>query len=103
MGVVWRSTRLDLGTHVAVKVMHGHAQNNPSGFERFSREARAAASLSSPHVVRIIDFGVDSATQAPFIAMELLHGESLEQRLRHGTRLAASSVAKVITQVARAL
>src|SRR5690349_22595964 len=103
MGIVWRSTRLDLGSFVALKVMHGAAANNPGGFERFSREARAAASLNSPHVVRVIDFGVDPTTHAAFIAMELLRGESLEQRLARCAPLPPASVARVITQVARAL
>jgi eukaryotic-like serine/threonine-protein kinase len=103
MGSVWRSTRLDLGTSLALKVMHGLASDNPSGFERLSREAKSAASLSSPHVVRVIDFGVDTASNTTFIAMELLEGESLAQRLERGVPLSLHAVAKVITQVARAL
>jgi eukaryotic-like serine/threonine-protein kinase len=103
MGSVWRSTRLDLGTSLALKVMHGPASDNPSGFDRLSREAKAAASLSSPHVVRVIDFGVDTAENATFIAMELLEGESLAQRLKRRGPLSLPAVATVITQVARAL
>ena len=103
MGIVWRSTRLDLGSSVALKVMHAAAANNPASFERFSREARAAASLNSPHVVRVIDFGVDPTSHAAFIAMELLRGESLEQRLARCAPLPPAAVARVITQVARAL
>ena len=103
MGSVWRATRLDLGTRVAVKVMHGQPSDNPVGFDRFGREAKAAASLNSPHVVRIIDFGLDAATHTPFITMELLEGESLAQRIDSALRLAPAVVARVITQVARAL
>ena len=103
MGSVWRATRLDLGTELAVKVMHGEASRKADGLERFSREAKAAASLKSPHVVRIIDFGVDTTTSVPFMAMELLEGESLAGRLASQTRLALPTVARIITQVARAL
>jgi eukaryotic-like serine/threonine-protein kinase len=103
MGAVWRATRLDLGTSLALKVMHGLASDNPSGFDRLSREAKAAASLSSPHVVRVIDFGVDTAENATFIAMELLEGESLAQRLERAGRLSLGAVARVITPLARAL
>src|SRR5688572_8788168 len=103
MGSVWRATRLDLGTQLAIKVMHGEACQKPGGLERFSREARAAASLSSPHVVRIIDFGADARAGLAFMAMELLEGESLAARLQSGQRQAPAWVASVITQVARAL
>jgi eukaryotic-like serine/threonine-protein kinase len=103
MGSVWRATRLDLGTSLALKVMHGLASDNPSGFDRLSREAKAAASLSSPHVVRVIDFGVDTAENATFIAMELLEGESLAQRLERSGRVSIHEVARVITPLARAL
>jgi serine/threonine-protein kinase len=101
MGSVWRATRLDLGASVAIKVMH--ASDNPVGVERFAREAKAAAGLRSPHVVRIIDFGIDDATRTPFIAMEMLEGESLAERLESVGRLTPRTVARVITEVARAL
>jgi serine/threonine-protein kinase len=103
MGSVWRATRLDLGASVAIKVMHGQAAGNPVGVERFAREAKAAAGLRSPHVVRIIDFGIDEATRTPFMAMEMLEGESLAQRLESVGRLTPRHLARVITEVARAL
>ena len=103
MGSVWRATRLDLGASVAIKVMHGHAADNPIGVERFAREAKAAAGLRSPHVVRIIDFGIDDATHTPFMAMEMLEGESLAQRLESVRRLTPRHLSRVITEVARAL
>src|SRR5262245_28216691 len=103
MGSVWRATRLDLGTAVALKVMHMESSRTPEGVARFNREARAAASLSSPHVVRIIDFGVDAATELPFIVMELLLGETLDQRLKRCQKLPVAAVSAAITQVARAL
>ena len=66
--------------------MHGDASRKADALNRFGREARAAAGLSSPHVVRIIDFGVDEASDRAFLAMELLLGESLSQRLKQSGR-----------------
>jgi serine/threonine-protein kinase len=103
MGSVWRATRLDLGTELAIKVMSGDALNKPGGLDRFTREAKAAASLTSPHVVRIIDFGADTAGGLAFMAMELLVGESLSARISSRKVLEPQHVARVITQVARAL
>jgi eukaryotic-like serine/threonine-protein kinase len=65
------------------------------------REAQAAASLRSPHVVQILDHGVDEGV--PFIVMELLDGESLASRLERVQRLSPADTARVITQVARAI
>jgi serine/threonine-protein kinase len=103
MGSVWRATRIDLGTDLAVKVLHASASSKAAALGRFEREAKAAASLSSPHVVRIIDFGIDEAKALAFLAMELLVGESLGECLKRSGRLAPAQVAGVITQVARAL
>ena len=52
---------------------------------RFVRGARSAANLRSPHVVQIFDYGVDDGS--PYIAMELLQGESLAQRLHRDGKL----------------
>ncbi len=103
MGSVWRATRLDLGTELALKVMYGDALNKPGGLDRFTREAKAAASLTNPHVVRIIDFGSDPAGGVAFMAMELLVGDSLAARLSSQSALPPERVASVITQVSRAL
>jgi serine/threonine-protein kinase len=68
---------------------------------RFRREAQAAADLRSTHVVHILDYGLDDGR--PFIAMELLDGECLAQRLERTKRLAPVEVADVLSQVGRAL
>ncbi len=76
MGQVWRATHLTLHSPVAIKLMEREIATQPELLARFLREARAAASLRSPHVVQILDHGVDQGL--PFIVMELLEGESLE-------------------------
>lgn len=103
MGSVWRATHLGLHAPVAIKLIEPHIVVNPDAVERFHREARAAAGLRSPHVVQILDHGVDDATQAPFIAMELLEGESLAQRLERLQRLSPEETARVLSHVSRAL
>src|SRR5262245_46638913 len=95
MGTVWRATRLDLGTELAIKVMEGDASSQASRLDRFTREARAASSLTSPHVVRVFDFGVDAAAGVAFMAMELLEGESLAARLASAGRQSPARVASI--------
>ncbi len=103
MGSVWRATHLGLEAPVAIKLIDPHVMSNPEAIGRFHREARAAAGLRSPHVVQILDHGVDEATHVPFIAMELMEGESLAQRLARLGRLSPAETARVITHVSRAL
>jgi serine/threonine-protein kinase len=75
MGSVYEAEQIDTGRHVAVKVLAGAtAAENPSLVARFALEARAAGKLETPHVVRVLDAGVDAAQGVPFMAMELLHG-----------------------------
>jgi serine/threonine-protein kinase len=103
MGEVWRARRLDLDADVAIKVMSlGGGESDPA-FARFQREARAAAGLRSPHVVQIFDFGRDESTGTPFIAMELLEGESLRQRLARERVLAPAVACEIVIQIGRAL
>ena len=71
---------------------------NPVALSRFLREAQSAASLRSPHVVQIMDHGVDNGT--PYIVMELLEGESLAERLTRLGRRGPTETARVLTQVA---
>lgn len=101
MGSVWRAEHLTLGTPIAIKLMESSIARAPEALARFRREAQSAAELRSVHVVQIIDYGVDSET--PFIAMELLEGESLASRLRTVRRLTPEHTARILTQVVIAL
>jgi serine/threonine-protein kinase len=101
MGSVWRAEHLTLGSPVAIKLIDESIAKHPEVLARFEREAQAAASLRSPHVVQVLDYGVDDKT--PFIAMELLDGESLEERLERLGKLSLHETVRVITQVARAV
>lgn len=101
MGSVWRAEHLELGTLVAVKLISREVANNPDALERFRREAHAAAALRSPHVVQILDYGVDGNT--PFMVMELLEGESLAERLARRGSLGMDETSRILSQVARAV
>lgn len=70
----------DGGEPVAIKVMHARLQNDPILRERFRREAEHAASLAHPRIVRILGVG-DTEDGRPWLAMELLRGEPLDQML----------------------
>jgi eukaryotic-like serine/threonine-protein kinase len=101
MGSVWLAEHLSLRSWVAVKLMDPAIAATPEGAERFRREAMAAASLRSAHVVQVLDYGVHETT--PYLVMELLSGESLAGCLEREKRLAPERTALIMTQVARAL
>src|SRR5688500_9063859 len=81
MGVVYEAHDDRLDRVVAVKLMR-EAVLGPASIERFWREARAAASISHPHICQIFELGEDAGR--PFIVMERLSGETLAERLTRG-------------------
>src|SRR5262245_8598064 len=98
---LWVAEHLALGTHVAVKLLDPAPAKKDDARERFRREAMAAAQLRSPHVVQIVDHGIEG--DQPFIVMELLEGEDLGERLRRCGRLSLGETSEIVTQIARAL
>jgi eukaryotic-like serine/threonine-protein kinase len=101
MGAVWRAEHVLLRTPLAIKLMDPKIAASGEAHARFSREARAAAALRSPNVVQVFDFGVDSGI--PYIAMELLEGETLAQLLARNGRLPSDEVASLFTELGRAV
>jgi serine/threonine protein kinase len=101
MGSVWLAEHLALNSWVAVKLMDPSIASTVEGAERFKREAQAAASLRSAHVVQVLDYGVHEDT--PFLVMELLQGQSLADCIEREKRLAPERTLTIITQVARAI
>ena len=101
MGAVWVARHIKLGSAVAIKFLDAHLAAAPALVARFEREARAAANLETPHVVRVHDYGVEDGT--PYLVMELLRGEDLNTRLRHRRRFSLVETGKILTQMGRAL
>jgi serine/threonine protein kinase len=101
MGSVWAAEHLTLRSQVAIKLIQRKALEVPNVLQRFEREARALATLRSPHVVQVLDYGVDEDT--PYLVMELLNGETLRARLAAQIRLQALEVYTIARHVARAM
>jgi eukaryotic-like serine/threonine-protein kinase len=99
--IVWRAFDEHLARPVAVKLLHPHHANDATVVERFQREARAAAGLSHPNVVRIYDTGREDGIV--WLVMELVEGPSLRDVLLRREPLDAVVVGALGEQVARAL
>ncbi|MEP7121946.1 MAG: serine/threonine-protein kinase [Byssovorax sp.] len=101
MGAVWRARSIALDIDVAVKVVRRDAATSDAS-ERLLREARAAASIGHPAIVRIFDFGVTEDDE-PYLVMELLEGESLGDWLDREQRIAAGVAVQMMLPVISAL
>ena len=82
MGEVYRARDTKLDREVAIKVLPPATASDPAALARFEREAKAVAALSHPNILAIHDFG--SSNGVTYAVTELLHGETLRQRLDHG-------------------
>lgn len=95
MGRVYRAQQPHLNRTVALKVLSAERAGDPEWLERFSREARALARLSHPHIVQVYDFG---ETPLPYLLMEHVEGVNLRQAMQSGgltTREALAIVPKL--------
>ena len=81
MGEVWRARHVALDTRVAVKFLRGAAEPSERARRRFLTEARVTANLKTRHAVQVFDFGVTD-DGLPYLVMELLEGETLDQAHR---------------------
>ena len=105
MGEVYRATDTKLGRDVAIKVLPAEVAGDAERLARFEREARLLASLNHPNIAHV--YGFEGAT-APdgsavhFLAMELVLGEDLAERLKRG-RIPVDEALDVARQIAEAL
>src|SRR6185503_3583423 len=79
MGSVYVVTQLSTAAPRALKLMHVDLSSDASLRRRFEQEARIGAAIKSDHVVQVVAAGVDEPTRTPWLAMELLEGETLAQ------------------------
>ncbi len=102
MAAVYEAENVDVGKRIAIKVLAAELANSAVVIERFIREARAAASVKSPYIVEVYDSG-RLEDGRPFIAMELLEGESLYDRMARVRLMDVPSTVRTIGQVAKGL
>lgn len=101
MSVVYKASHLTLNRPVALKILNRHFIPGSSATERFQREALTVSTLDHPNIVKI--FGVGKIGEAPFMAMELLEGESLADLLKRQGRLSQEQALPIFCQLLDAL
>ncbi len=103
MGTVYEALDERTKSPRALKVMHPHLMQDADMRVRFAQEARIVGEIESDHIVRVLDAGIDESTGAPFLAMELLRGDDLGQRLKRRGPLPPEEVVLYLHQAALAL
>jgi serine/threonine-protein kinase len=102
MGTVYEGTQLRLSKRVAVKLLARDLSSNQEALARFRREAEVTSQLGHPHIVQVFDFGT-APTGEPYLVMEYLEGEDLDQRIRRSRRLPLDITVNIVKQIASAL
>ena len=104
MGVTYRATDTSLQRKVALKIIKiDIAERSADARERFMREARAAAALRHENIATVYQFGMRLETGQYFYAMELIEGETLDERVRRAGPLDARNIIEIAQQVTLAL
>jgi serine/threonine-protein kinase len=101
MGAVYRAHDSALDRDVALKVLPAEFLHDAGFAERFRQEARVAARLEHPHIIPVHAFGIEAGR--PWMAMRLVSGGSLAERLRRSPRLPPAQTAALLRDVAEAL
>jgi Tol biopolymer transport system component len=105
MGEVYRARDTALGRDVAIKILPRHFTTDPGRMARFEREARLLAALNHPNIGAI--YGLEEADGVRALVLELVEGETLQQKIRHGLGpsggLAVDEALSIARQIADAL
>ena len=102
MATVYRANRSASQRDVALKILHDRFADDAKLRDRFAREAQSAAALAHPNIVEIYDHGLTD-DHTPFLVMELLEGDPLDQRLKKRRQLRPAEVVSLGLQIARGL
>jgi eukaryotic-like serine/threonine-protein kinase len=103
MGVIYEAEHLATEERVALKVLWPHVLRSTSAVEKFQLEARIAARIGGEHIVRILDAGYDGARAMPYLAMELLQGQTLQALVSRQGPLTRAEALLALRHVAKAL
>lgn len=104
MAVVYQARHTSTGKLCALKLVRPHLVSRPELLEMFVREAQIAGRIGEhPHIVNVYDAGVDEARRIPFIAMELLQGQTLEHFLEANGRVPLGLFRVIAEQLGDAL
>lgn len=103
MGAVYEVVHIETNRRRALKVLHAKFMQSDVLRKRFRQEARVAAEIESEHIVDIFDAGIDSATEMPFLVMELLRGEDMRARIRRNGPFTAEETVRCLHETALAL
>lgn len=101
MGEVWLAEDTVLRRRVAIKTIRAEASTDEGLRQRFLREAQSMASIEHPHMVKIYEVSLDAPV--PYIVMELLSGEGLDQRLNRGATFTPEQTIRIGRQMAEGL
>ncbi|MCH7725400.1 MAG: serine/threonine protein kinase, partial [Planctomycetes bacterium] len=101
MGIVFRAVDSSLNREIAIKVLSPALNANSTARQRFLREAQTAASVRHEHIVTI--FAVDDTSRPPLIAMELVEGQSLQQKIDQSGALPLADLLRIGKQTADGL
>jgi len=104
MSVVYKAVHSILKNTVAIKTMHAHLVSEQQSVMRFKQEARAAAQLDHPNIIKVLGFGITSGdSPQPYIIMDFLEGAALSDAIKQKGRLSVASTLKIFIQICSAL
>jgi serine/threonine protein kinase/formylglycine-generating enzyme required for sulfatase activity len=103
MGAVYVVRQISTGVERALKIMHPQLVNDDKLRQRFLQEAKIGAQIESDHVVAVVGAGVDGDKGIPWIAMELLKGETLASAIRRRGPRSSAEVREIYAQLCHAL
>src|SRR5882672_9324271 len=102
MGAVYEGENTRIRRRVAIKELHAGIAANAEMVQRFEREAQVAGTVGNDHILEILDLGA-LPTGERYMVMEYLDGETLTERIKARTRLAAADGVAIVRQVLKGL
>jgi len=101
MGSVYEARHAVVGRHVALKFLHEQYAQRSCMVQRFLREAQAAGSIASEHIIGVLDYGTFDGT--PYLVMELVRGKDLREILTETPRLSPGRAVRIVLDACRGL